>query len=664
MLILGVNGNFSAGDEEFARVEEYSFHDSSASLVRDGVLVAAVEEERLNRVKQTTKFPAHAVRACLRKANVTPGEIDAVGFYVTEDFADSTLNELYMRNPRVPARYSRELIKERFVLDLGWPLSDDKLKFFNHHYCHALSTYTHSGFDDALVVIADGRGDWESTSVYKAVGGKLEVLAQVPAMFSLGLLYSLATWRLGYGVGDEYKVMGLAPYGDPSVLRAQFESLYGLLPEGQFYFNFRPAGYHFMQDHFADPAMALRRKGEDFTQDHKNFAASLQETLEKMLTHVLTHWVQETGLRKLAFGGGVAHNCSFNGNLLRSGLFDEVFIHPASHDAGAGEGAALAAQEQLTGALPTPIRLRRADLGPDVGSPAEIEAALKAWSGLVEFEAHDDVSRWTAERLAEGAVLGWVQGSSEFGPRSLGHRSILADPRPKENQTRINAIVKKRESYRPFAPSVTAAAAATYFEIPESAGNFDFMSFALKVRPERRAELGAVTHVDGTARVQVVEPAANPRFHALIEEFGRATGTPVVLNTSFNNNAEPIVQTVDDAVTTFLTTDLDYLVIGDYVVRPGLDREAALSELVFRFRPVTRLRTTTRTRDDRPETVHQVYLDYPGGPELTVRPDTYDLVRRLDGTTRIGELAGPLAPEVAAELHELWNLRYFTVSPA
>jgi len=193
MLILGINGNFSAEGEEIARVEEYSFHDSSASLVRDGVLIAAVEQERLNRIKQTTKFPAHAVQACMAKANVTPDEIDAVGFYVTEDFVDSTLNELYMRNPTVPAIYSRELIKERFALDLGWQLPDDKLHFFNHHYCHALSTYTRSGFDDALVLIADGRGDWESTSVYKAVDGKLEVLAQVPAMFSLGLLYSLAT---------------------------------------------------------------------------------------------------------------------------------------------------------------------------------------------------------------------------------------------------------------------------------------------------------------------------------------------------------------------------------------------------------------------------------------------------------------------------------------
>ncbi|RSD17102.1 carbamoyltransferase family protein [Amycolatopsis eburnea] len=661
MLILGINGNFSAEGEEIARVEEYSFHDSSASLLRDGELIAAVEEERLNRIKQTTKFPARAVRACLAKADVRPEEIDAVAFYVTEDFADSTLNELYMRNPRVPARYSRELIKERFAEDLGWQLPDEKLLFFNHHYSHALSSYTRSGFDDALVLVADGRGDWESTSVYKAVGGKLEVLAQVPAMFSLGLLYSLGTWRLGYGVGDEYKVMGLAPYGDPAVLRPQLESLYGLLPEGQFYFNFRPAGYHYMQDFYADPRLALRRKGEEFTQDHKDFAAALQEALEKILTHVLEHWAQETGLRKLAFGGGVAHNCSFNGKLLRSGLFDEVFVHPASHDAGAGEGAALAAHEQLTGALPAPIRLRRADLGPDIGTTAEIETALKAWSGLVEFEAHDDVTTWSAGRLAEGAVLGWVQGASEFGPRSLGHRSILADPRPKENQTRINAIVKKRESYRPFAPSVTAEAAADYFEIPETRGNFDFMSFALHVRPDRREELGAVTHVDGTARVQVVEADANPRFHALIEEFGRVTGTPVVLNTSFNNNAEPIVQTVADAVTTFLTTDLDYLVVGDFVVRPGLDRAAALAELVFAFRPVTRLRTTTRAEG---EPAHQVYLDYPGGPELTVLASTYELLTRLDGHTRIGDLAPELPAEVAAELQELWNLRFFTVAPA
>lgn len=302
-----------------------------------------------------------------------------------------------------------------------------------------------------------------------------------------------------------------------------------------------------------------------------DLAAGLQHKLEEIVLHVLKYWADQTRLSAMCFTGGVAHNSSLNGTILRSGLFDEVFIHPASHDAGAAEGAAIAAAYKLGAAPFEQPRLRSASLGPSLGEPDEIERTLNSWKTMVDYEHLTDVVETAAELLTDGAVLGWAQGCSEFGPRALGNRSIIADARPRENRNKINAMVKKRESFRPFAPVVTPEDAATYFDFPKTRANYDFMSFVIDVREDRREELGAVTHVDGTARVQVIDPATNEQFYRLVRRFGDRTGTPVLLNTSFNNNAEPIVQTVQDVLTTFLTTDLDALVIGDFLVRRRKD---------------------------------------------------------------------------------------------
>ncbi len=343
-------------------------------------------------------------------------------------------------------------------------------------------------------------------------------------------------------------------------------------------------------------------------------------------------------------------------------------MHPASHDAGAGEGAALLVSRKL-GADSAPVRrMRTADAGPALGTADQVRDGLAAWHSVVDVERHEDVVEVAAGLLAGGAVLGWAQGRSEFGPRALGNRSIVADPRPQENQTRINAMVKKRESFRPFAPVVAAEDATTYFDLPVTRANYDFMSFVVPVREERRQELGAVTHVDGTARVQVVEQASNERFHHLVKAFGERTGTPVLLNTSFNNNAEPIVQTVDDVVACFLTTDLDHLVVDDFLVRRrSADRTVDLTALVPRFRPVTRL--VERAGTGKPAAgpaVHEIALDYSGGPTAPVSPELYALLGSVDGVSTVGDLvkvAGGVPDGVLGELHELWRLRFITLTP-
>ncbi|WP_235619332.1 carbamoyltransferase [Embleya scabrispora] len=667
MLTIGLNGNFSPGDSDLVPgLREYMYHDAAAALVRDGVLIAAVEEERLNRIKHTTKFPSNAIRACLETAGVTPADVDAVGYYFPESYLDFMLNGLYVDNPSVPARYSRQLVKDRLSRDLGWELGDDKLFFASHHRAHAMSGLARSGMADALVVVLDGMGEDCSGTIFGAPDGRLETLAKLPMHNSLGLLYMGATRHLGFRFGDEYKVMGLAPYGDPAVHRAVFESMYTLNADGGYDFDRHALSLDYVGGVFLAHGLPPRRSTDPVEQRHKDFAAGLQEMLERIVLHLMGHWSRSARYTALVFSGGVAHNCSLNGAILRSGLFDEMFVHPASHDAGTAEGAALLAQETLAGPVRRGERLRSASVGPGLGGTHTIERQLAAWEGLIEYERPADLVDTTARLLADGAVLGWAQGRSEFGPRALGHRSILADPRPAENRTRINAMIKKRESFRPFAPMVVSEAADTYFELPKTAADYDFMSFVVRVRPEHRRTLGAVTHVDGTARIQVVEPEVNERVHRLVARFGELTGTPVLLNTSMNNDAEPIVQSVEDAVTCLLTTELDGLVVDEFVVRRRPGFLTALDDLVPRLRPVTRLiRTAKATSSGGSVVFHEIVLDYATGPRAAVSPEMFALLERADGVATFAALAAGTSTEpLRTELYALWQRRFFSLTPA
>ncbi|GAQ56452.1 carbamoyltransferase family protein [Streptomyces acidiscabies] len=657
MLTIGLNGNFSPENSDIVPgLREYMYHDAAAALVQDGVLIAAVEEERLNRIKHTTKFPGNAVRACLEIAGATPADIDGVGYYFPEQYLDLMLNGLYADNPAVPLRYSRRLIKDRLKEALAWDLPDEKLFHASHHRAHAVSGLVRSGMSEALVVVLDGMGEDSSGTVFGATGGELEILTKFAMHKSLGLLYLNATRHLGFRFGDEYKVMGLAPYGDPAVYRPVFDSMYTLGPDGDYEFPPHALAFEYVSNTFFSCGMPPRRSNGPLEQHHKDFAAGLQEMLERIVLHVLTHWRRTTRHTKLVFSGGVAHNCSLNGAVLRSGLFTEMFVHPASHDAGTAEGAALLAQEALSGTVRLKERMRGASLGPGLGSADAVEETVRAWSGLVEYERPADVVETTARLLAEGAVVGWAYGRSEFGPRALGHRSILADPRPAGNRTRINAMIKKRESFRPFAPMVVPEAADTYFDLTDTTAHHDFMSYVVSVRPEHREHLGAVTHVDGTARIQIVDPGANERVHRLISRFGALTGTPVLLNTSMNNNAEPIVQSVQDVLTCLLTTELDCAVVDDLLVRRRPGFMAGLDDLVLTFRPVTRLVRTVAEG----AVSHEILLDYATGPRAAVSPELFAVLEKADGTSPVG----PLTDAIRSELHALWQQRFFTLAPA
>jgi decarbamoylnovobiocin carbamoyltransferase/7-O-carbamoyltransferase len=670
MLTLGLSGHFGSDATDLAPGMPRSYsHDAAACLVADGELIAAAEQERFNRIKHTTKFPTDAIRACLDTAGVTPDQVDGVGYYFGEVFSDQALNSWYAAIPTLPTLTAREVIKDRLRENFDWNLSDDRFRFTAHHLAHARSNFTRSGMDEALVVVMDGRAEDDSASIFAAHGDKLEKLATYSVAQSLGLFYMQAISVVRYGFGDEYKVMGLAPYGDPAVYREVFESMYSLADHGQYQLTQGTADLNFPASTFLAAGLWPRRAGEPMTQAHMDFAAGLQEMLERVSLHVVSHWAKETGLNNLCFVGGVAHNSSLNGVLLRSGLFEEVFVHPASHDAGAAEGAAIETA-MLMGERPGRTgRMRSASLGPALSrSSQDIERTLTAWGDLIEFERPADVVTAAAELMAGGAVLGWAQGRSEFGPRALGNRSIIADARPAENRTRINAMVKMRESFRPFAPAVTPEDAATYFDLTDTRAGHEFMSFVVKVRPECREQLGAVTHVDGSARLQIVDPQTNERFYRLIKRFGELTGTPVLLNTSFNNDAEPIVESADDVVTTFLTTELDALVIEDFVVRRRTHVPDALDALVLRPRPVTKLREDRVPGDAADELSREVYLDYTDGSHAQISQAVFDLLRVADGTRTVAELVsaggtGPLTGEVRAELFALWQRRFFALVP-
>src|SRR6185437_10836625 len=527
-----------------------------------------------------------------------------------------------------------------------------------------------SGFMKALVAVFDGgNGNDISTTIYAAEHDKLVELVTYPVAKSLGRLYLQGTQLIGYRFGDEYKVMGLAPYGDAATYRAAFKELYTLHDFGDYTIfpdsTLDPmlTSANLLAPKFLAHGLVPRRKGEPFAQQHMDFAAALQETTENIAMHVLRHWARTTGMRNLCLSGGVAHNSTLCGVILRSALFEQVYVHPVSHDAGAADGAALVVGQSLGGKVYPQPRLRTASLGPGLGSAEHIEKTLRRWDAFISFERQADIVAATAEVIAAGHIVGWAQGRSEFGPRALGNRSILADPRPPENKDRINAAIKNRESFRPFAPVVTRAAAGTYFDLPATTANYDFMSYIVPVRQERKAELGAVTHVDGTARIQIADPGAHPQLHDLVAKFGELTGTPVLLNTSFNNNAEPIVQTVDDVLVTFLSTALDYVAVGDFLVSRTASIQQNLARLTLRFLPLTRL--VEQIGAGRPR-LCELRLEYSRGPSERISPEVFGLLRATQtepAPKALGDYGVPITEPMAAELIRLWSKRLFALAP-
>jgi carbamoyltransferase len=668
VLALGLSG----GLDLVFQHREYLFtpgicHDSAAVLAEDGRIVAAIEEERLNRIKHTSKGAVNAIRHCLRSRGIRLNDVDALIYYGSEEACTAWMRNLfYGSRDAQPVTTYRELIHELLRHGLGEELDDRKLRFVNHHLAHAISAYAQSGFSEGLVFTVDGVGDGLSGSITQWRGSSYELLATYSGEKSLGIFYDRVIAMIGYGFTEEYKVMGLAPYGDPARFRQAFEPLCSLLPRGDYSLN-----WHLLDTLY--PLARVRKQGEPILQEHKDIAAALQEALERVVFHVLSYYRQLTGASFLCLAGGVAHNSTLNGKLLYSEMFRHIFVQPASNDSGCAIGAALYPFVSQTGPAsavtsPLPARIEHVFWGTDAGTPDEIGAALERWKPLIEVAHEAQVAKRSAALLADGQVLGWVQGRSEFGPRALGHRSIVADPRPAANKELINAMVKKREGYRPFAPAVLEEHAAEYFELPYDDLKLPFMSFTVEVRPQWRETLRGTTHVDNSARVQTVSKETDPRFWELIEEFRQLTGVAVLLNTSFNNDAEPIVDSVDDAVACFLTTGLQRLVVGEHLVGKTAHGRSGILDLCASLPAFARLTETKAPGHDGELVVTHAIANSYDHNAVAISEHAYRLLGRSSGgRQRVSALLdGDSEASLAliAELWTLWERRVVVMRPA
>ncbi|MER9125804.1 carbamoyltransferase [Mesorhizobium sp. M0959] len=667
MLCLGISGGLDQVHENRFELRNAFMHDGAAVLVRDGRVIAAVEEERLNRMKHSNKLPIRSIQYCLSAAGVQLNDIDRVALYASEPYANAMLEGMSASHPDILSipLDAKTLVQDLLTREFGTKLDNSRISFVSHHQAHAVSAFAMSGFEQSLILAIDGSGDFLSGLLAVGSGTEITQLEAFPENNSLGLFYLETIRYLGYGLFDEYKVMGLAPYGDPAPYRELFEQFYELSANG--------GGYRVHLDRIG-PALLrnieVRRKGMPFTQQHRDVSASLQEALERIVFHILRHHREATGMKRLCLAGGVAHNCTMNGKLLYSGLFEDIFVQPASHDAGCALGAALIVSNEM--GRPAPCeRLQGVYWGPDLGSERAVQQELNAWAGHLEVERSDDVASGAADWIANGAVIGWVQGRSEFGPRALGNRSILADPRPAANKDRINAMVKKREGYRPFAPSVLEEDASEFFDLPDGRHEFPFMNFVVRVRDSKRALLGAITHVDGTARLQTVSRNANPAYWEVINAFKKRTGTPILLNTSFNNNAEPIVDSVADAIATFLTTELDGLVVGPFLVKKRAATLQDWTALAVSLPPYVSLHQTRAYKaPDRRETHCEISTTHFSSDSVRISHDLFNLLMRIEGEAVLGDLLNTIAPDQAKRealmegLRRLWEQRLVRLHPS
>jgi carbamoyltransferase len=549
------------------------YHDSAVALIKDGILVAAAQEERFTRKKHDQDFPINAIRYCLQEGGIQAQDIDYIGFYDKPFIKFERLLTTYIATfPRSLPSFLKAMpvwLKEKLWIPqkIREELGDTaKLLFIEHHLSHAASAFFVSPFSEAAILTADGVGEWETTTQGMGIDKTLTLTQSIQFPHSLGLLYSAFTYYLGFRVNSaEYKVMGLAPYGKPIFADLILRELVSLKNDGSFQLNMKYFGYDYgltmTNRHFHALFGAPPRTPETvLTQFHKDMAASIQFVTDEIMMRMTTTLHKTTGSDNLCLAGGVALNCVSNSKVLASSGFKYMFIQPAAGDAGGAVGAAFYIYNMLLKNERT-YTWSHNFLGPEYSDEA-IEQVLNQLNLEGERLNIGTLLKRTAQLIADQQVIGWFQGRMEFGPRSLGARSILADARNPENYSRVNLKIKFRESFRPFAPAVVLERMKDYFEFDQPS---PYMLFVAQVRPDRRT-IPAVTHVDGSARLQTISREDHVLFYDLISEFDTLTGCPVIINTSFNVRGEPIVCSPIDAIKCFMRTDMDYLILGSFLL--------------------------------------------------------------------------------------------------
>jgi len=581
------------------------YHDSAAALIKDGEIVAAVQEERFSRKKHDQSFPSNSIRFCLDFESISLDELDSIVFYDKPFLKFERLLETYLAYaPKGLRSFIKAMpiwLREKLFLKnlltkelkkISKSFDAETLRFSEHHFSHAASAFYSSPFKDAVVLTLDGVGEWTTSSVAIGSTNKLNIIKEIHFPHSLGLLYSAFTFYLGFRVNSgEYKVMGLAPYGSPKYEKIIFDHLIDLKTDGSFrlnmsYFNY-PVGLTMVNDKFVKLfGNPIRKPDTDnLEQFHMDIAASVQSAVEKIVLKIIESLSMETKVSNLCLAGGVALNCVANGKIHRSGFFKKVWIQPASGDAG---GALGAAQGYWFSELNRPRKINNLDsmkgsyLGPSYNDK-DIQKRLNGTGAIFQNLSQNEMIKFTADKLANGAAIGWFQGRMEFGPRSLGSRSILADSRSSHMQRNLNLKVKYRESFRPFAPAILREDVNDWFELDDESPYMllvDSIKKSIRVEMSdsenelfgidklnvKRSKIPAVTHVDYSARIQTVHRETNKVFYSLLKEFKELTNCPILVNTSFNVRGEPIVCSPEDAFRCFMGTELDYLVIGNIVL--------------------------------------------------------------------------------------------------
>jgi carbamoyltransferase len=578
----------------------FYYHDSSAALVQNGVLTGAIAEERLSRLKHDSGFPERAIEFVLKTGGITIADVDYVVFY-EKPFVkfERMLLTAMSTFPRSSAVFRESM--QRWITDKLWIKSmmskrlgvpSSRLLFADHHMSHAACSFFTSPFEEAAILTVDGAGEWSTAAMGVGRGTKIELRKELRFPHSLGLLYSAFTAYCGFEVNEgEYKLMGMHPYGKPTMVDRIYE-LVKVGEDGSLWHDMRYFAYHHSRDstlneafcaHFGRPARDPKQTDKSLDPFYCDIAASIQKVTEEILMKMVTHLHRETGLKSLVMAGGVALNSVANYKLLREGPYENVYIHPAPGDDGGSVGAAYWAYNHLLG-QPRGPALNHAYLGSEYGDEA-IESFLKK-NGISYQKIEDDEEffDYAARALVEGKVCGWFRGRMEWGPRALGSRSIIADPRKPEMKELLNAKIKFREAFRPFAPSVIEERADEFFDIPDPERHYParFMLYVAPVRPEKRSVLPAITHADGSGRLQTVYKATNPAYHRLIERFGELTGVPVIMNTSFNLKGEPIVEDPSHAFNTFSLSGMDLLFMNNYVVGATVKKKIAETRFALR----------------------------------------------------------------------------------
>ncbi|MEN8182349.1 MAG: carbamoyltransferase [Myxococcota bacterium] len=549
------------------------YHDSAAALLCDGQLVAAAHEERFTRKRHDPDFPAQAVRYCLAEAGLSISNVDYLAFYDKPFVKFERILLTYLATfPRSLPSYSKAIpiwLKQKLWVpttirkETGY---EGEILFAEHHQSHAAAAFLPSPFEEAAILTVDGVGEWATATQGVGRNNRLELIREIRFPHSLGLLYSAFTYYLGFKVNSaEYKVMGAAPYGEPRYADKILEELVDLREDGSFKLDMRYFAYDYgltmtnqrFEELFEKPRRTPESEMEQF---HWDMAASIQHVTEEIMLRIVRDLHQRTGMKNLCMAGGVALNCVANGRIVREGPFEQLWVQPAAGDAGSALGAALFVEHQVL-EKPRRFQMDHAFWGPRF-SDEEIRSYLDGRGAPYRTLPRDEVIGETARLLDEKqAVVGWFQGRLEWGPRSLGSRSILADARNRENWQRVNKKIKFRESFRPFAPAVLAEKADEWFDIDRES---PYMLLVCQVNPGR--EVPAITHVDGSARLQTVTRESHAEFYDLLSEFDRRSGCPVLINTSFNVRGEPIVCTPDDAYVCFMRTNMDVLVLGSQIL--------------------------------------------------------------------------------------------------